>query len=94
MRAATVTEYGSPITVVEVDRPRLAPDGLADERGVRFAAFHMSPSGDMMATLAGMIDSGALHPIVDSVFPLSQVQQAFDHSDAGHARGKIIINVK
>ena len=71
-----------------------APEGLADERGVHFTAFYMSPSGAMLTTLAGLIESGALRPIVDSVFPLSEVQQAFDHSDAGRARGKIIIQVK
>jgi NADPH:quinone reductase-like Zn-dependent oxidoreductase len=71
-----------------------APKGLADERGVHFMAFYMSPSGAMLTTLAGLIESGALRPIVDSVFPLSEVQQAFDHSDAGRARGKIIIQVK
>ncbi len=71
-----------------------APEGLAAERGVQFTAFYMSPSGAMLTTLAGLIESGALRPIVDSVFPLSEVQQAFDHSDAGRARGKIIIQVK
>lgn len=70
-----------------------APKGLADERGVHFTAFYMSPSGTMLATLAGLIESGALRPIVDSVFPLNDVQQAFDLSDAGRARGKIIIRV-
>ncbi len=71
-----------------------APKGLADERGVQFTAFYMSPSGSMLTTLAGLIESGAVRPIVDSVFPLSEVQQAFEHSDAGRARGKIIIQVK
>ena len=71
-----------------------APKGLADERGIHFTAFYMSPSGAMLTTLTGLIESGALRPIVDSVFPLSEVQQAFDHSDAGRARGKIIIQVK
>ena len=71
-----------------------APKGLADERGVHFTAFYMSPSGATLTTLAGLIESGALRPIVDSVFPLSEVQQAFDRSDAGRARGKIIIQVK
>ena len=71
-----------------------APKGLADESGVHFTAFYMTPSGTMLTTLAGLIESGALRPIVDSVFPLSEVQQAFDRSDAGHARGKIIIQVK
>jgi NADPH:quinone reductase-like Zn-dependent oxidoreductase len=54
----------------------------------------MSPSGAMLTTLAGLIESGALRPIVDSAYPLSEVQQAFDHSDAGRALGKIIIQVK
>ena len=71
-----------------------APEGLADECGVRFMAFYMSPSGVMLTTLAGLIEGGTLRPIVDSVYPLSDVERAFDHSDAGRARGKIIIQVK
>lgn len=71
-----------------------APEGLADGCGVHFTTFYMSPSGAMLTTLAGLIERDALRPIVDSVFPLSDVQQAFDHSDAGRARGKIIIQVK
>jgi alcohol dehydrogenase len=60
----------------------------------QFKAFYMSPSGVMLTTLAGLIEGGALRPIVDSMYPLSDVQQAFDHSDTGRARGKIIIQVK
>lgn len=71
-----------------------ASDGLADACGVEFTAFYMTPSGSTLTTLAGLIEGGALRPIVDSVFPLDQVQQAFDRSDAGRARGKIIIHVK
>ena len=71
-----------------------APEGLADARGVHFTTFYMSPSGAMLTTLAGLIERDVLRPIVDSVFPLSDVQQAFDRSDAGRARGKIIIQVK
>ena len=89
-RSFAVVKRGGRIVSIKGE----APKGLADESGVHFTAFYMTPSGTMLTTLAGLIESGALRPIVDSVFPLSEVQQAFDRSDAGHARGKIIIQVK
>lgn len=89
-RSFTTVKRGGRVVSIKGE----APNGLADERGVHFTAFYMSPSGTMLSTLAGLIESGALRPIVDSVFPLKEVQRAFDLSDAGRARGKIIIQVR
>lgn len=69
-------------------------DGLAHKYGVTFSAFYMSPSGEMLATLADLIAADKLRPIVDSVFSLDDVQQAFDRSDTGRARGKIIVQIR
>ena len=71
-----------------------APDGLAAEKGVTFAQFFMHPDSDALTTIAGLIDDGAVRPVVDSVFPLDQVAAAFRHAEEGHATGKVIIAVR
>lgn len=71
-----------------------APDGLAAAKGVAFAQFFMHPDSDALTTIAGLIDDGAVRPVVDSVFPLDQVAAAFRHAEEGHATGKVIIAVR
>ena len=43
--------------------------------------------------LSQMVQEGRLRTVVDSTFPLSQMQAAHSRSEQGHARGKIIIDV-
>jgi NADPH:quinone reductase-like Zn-dependent oxidoreductase len=43
--------------------------------------------------LARLIDSGAVTPAVDRVYPLAEAPQAIADNRAGHARGKAVITV-
>lgn len=54
----------------------------------------MESSGAQLAKLTSLIEQQKLSPIVDRVFSLEQAQQALDYSEQGHAKGKIIIEVK
>ncbi len=51
------------------------------------------PEADPLAIVIGMIDAGAIRPVVDSTFPLSEVVEAIRHMETGSARGKIVITV-
>lgn len=44
-----------------------------------------------LATLAGLMESGQLTPVIDQHFPLEEIADAIRYSEAGRARGKIII---
>ncbi|MEO3811059.1 NAD(P)-dependent alcohol dehydrogenase [Sphaerisporangium sp. B11E5] len=43
--------------------------------------------------LTGLIDSGAVTPLIDRVYPLSDAPAALHRFTAGHATGKIVISV-
>jgi NADPH:quinone reductase-like Zn-dependent oxidoreductase len=60
-----------------------------DER-TRAAFFIVEPSRSQLEEIGWLIDSGALHPIVDSVFPLAQARQAYQHKPA---HGKVVLRV-
>jgi len=47
-----------------------------------------------MTTLADLMASGAVTPVIDSRYSLSQTAEAIRHSEEGHARGKIIITME
>lgn len=46
-----------------------------------------------LATIGDMIAAGAVTPVIDRRYPLSEVASALEYSEKGHARGKIIIEV-
>jgi NADPH:quinone reductase-like Zn-dependent oxidoreductase len=43
--------------------------------------------------LTVLMQSGAVTPVIDRTYPLSELAQAIAYSEEGHARGKIIITV-
>ena len=49
---------------------------------------------DDLAILGDLMQAGTVTPIIDSRYPLSEVAAALEHSEEGHARGKIIIEVQ
>ena len=42
-------------------------------------------------TLARMIAAGTVRPVIDRVYPLSDVVAALRHADGGGAMGKVVI---
>jgi NADPH:quinone reductase-like Zn-dependent oxidoreductase len=49
---------------------------------------------DDLAILGEFMQTGKMTPVIDSRYPLSEVPAALRHSEDGHARGKIIINMR
>jgi len=49
---------------------------------------------DDLAILGNLMQVGAVTPVIDSRYRLSEVPDAIRHSEEGHARGKIIIDVQ
>lgn len=47
-----------------------------------------------LAILADLMQAGSVTPVIDQRFPLSEVPDAIRYSEAGRARGKIIIDLE
>ncbi len=60
-------------------------------RVVPFAA-KSDPEG--LALLAGLVERGAISPVIDRRFALSETAAALRHLGAGHARGKVVISTR
>lgn len=52
----------------------------------------MGSREELRAMLSHM-ESHKLHPVVDKVFPLEQVQEAFDHLASGNQFGKVVLRI-
>jgi NADPH:quinone reductase-like Zn-dependent oxidoreductase len=68
------------------------PAGFAGSN-VKDLFFIMEPSGADLAEITKLIDKGKCRPIVDSVWPLEQFQNAYERLDSGHARGKVVFDL-
>lgn len=64
-----------------------------EEHGVRAQRVLVRPEGQQLAEIAALIEAGEVRPVVDAELPLSEVNEAFALSEAGHIRGKIVLRV-
>ena len=68
---------------------------IADEppEGVDATYFVVEPDGDQLSKVADLVDQGALHPSIDSVFPLDEFRAGFERTLASGKRGKVVLQV-
>lgn len=69
-------------------------NGRAKKAGVSYRFLFMKPIGAELRTIAGLVEQGALKPVIDRTFPLEEAQTALDLSASGKARGKIVVTLK
>jgi NADPH:quinone reductase-like Zn-dependent oxidoreductase len=69
------------------------PEEAARRRGARAELLVMSPSSEQLAHIAELVARGEVQVEISEVLPLTEVQQAHEHSESGHTRGKIVLTV-
>lgn len=65
----------------------------AAEAGVRATSYKVIPDGGALATIARLLDSGAVQVYVEKVFELEEAPDAHRQIEAGHTRGKVVLRV-
>lgn len=76
--------------------PTGAWPGYADAAaaaGVRATSYKVIPDGDVLATLARLLDSRSIQVYVDEVFGLDAAADAHTALERGHTRGKIVLRI-
>ena len=61
--------------------------------GQEFVMILVELRQDDLAVLGDLMQAGNVTPVIDSRYRLSEVPAAIQHSEDGHARGKIIIDL-
>lgn len=54
----------------------------------------MRADGAQLGRIGALIDAGAIHPVVDRVFPFDQTREALDYVETGRAKGKVVVAMK
>jgi NADPH:quinone reductase-like Zn-dependent oxidoreductase len=62
-------------------------------KGVRSRHVIKRCDGEQLQTITGLVEVGAVKPVIDRVVPLAEIQDAHRHSESNRARGKIVVHV-
>ncbi|MBB3612140.1 NADP-dependent oxidoreductase [Rhizobium sp. BK602] len=62
--------------------------------GVSYSFLFMKSSGVQLEQIAALIETGAIRPVIDRVFPFEKTNEALAHVETGRAKGKVVIAVK
>ncbi|MEO6920958.1 MAG: NADP-dependent oxidoreductase [Collimonas sp.] len=66
----------------------------AKRRNVSFSFLFMKASGSQLRQITALIESGAIRPVVDKVFPFASTNDAMAYVESGRAKGKVVIKVR
>jgi NADPH:quinone reductase-like Zn-dependent oxidoreductase len=65
----------------------------AQEFGVKAARVYCKPNAEQLAAISALVDEGKLKAHVATVLPLIEVKKAFQLSESGRTRGKIVLQI-
>ena len=92
--AAFARSWGlNPIIVLAISVMSRKATAAARSHNARYEYLFMRADGDQLKGITRLVESGAIRPLVDKVFPLEQVRDALAYAEAGRATGKVVIKV-
>jgi NADPH:quinone reductase-like Zn-dependent oxidoreductase len=65
----------------------------AKRRGVNFSFLFMWAQGDQLSKITSLIESEAIRPVMDRVFPFEATNEALAYVETGRAKGKVVIKI-
>lgn len=65
----------------------------AQRRKVGFSFLFMKANGKQLREITAIIDSGAIRPVLDRVFPFEATPQALAYVETGRAKGKVVVKI-
>ncbi|MEN1835585.1 NADP-dependent oxidoreductase [Pseudomonas lijiangensis] len=75
---------------------RLISHGIrkkARQKNVEYTFVFMRADGAQLREITTLIESGAIRPVVDKVFPFQDTHKAMAYVDSGRAKGKVAVQV-
>lgn len=68
--------------------------GKAKKRNVNFKFLFMRAEGKQLGEITKLIESGAIKPVIDKVFPFEQTNEALTYVETGRSKGKVVIKIR
>jgi NADPH:quinone reductase-like Zn-dependent oxidoreductase len=84
----------NPILVFAIGLLSRKVTAAARKRSARYEYCFVRADGAQLTEIARLVDSGAIRPVLDQVFPLDQIRDALAYSESGRATGKVVVRVE
>ena len=65
----------------------------ARRRGVSYSFLFMRADGGQLASIASLVDNGAIRPVIDRVFPFARTKEALAYVEEGRTKGKVVVSM-
>ena len=62
-------------------------------KGVTYSFVFMRADGAQLSTITSLVESGAIAPVIDRVFPFQNTEGALAHVESGRAKGKVVVEL-
>jgi NADPH:quinone reductase-like Zn-dependent oxidoreductase len=66
----------------------------AQRRKLSYTFLFMQASGSQLRQITPLIESDAIRPVIDQVFPFESTNEAMAYVESGRAKGKVVIKVR
>ncbi|MDF5690325.1 NADP-dependent oxidoreductase [Aquirufa aurantiipilula] len=66
----------------------------AKKLNVEYSFLFMKANGKQLAEISNLIESGAIRPVIDKIYPIDQLNEAMDYVSNGRTKGKVVVKVK
>jgi alcohol dehydrogenase len=66
----------------------------AKRHGVSYSFVFMRADGGQLSQIATLIDTAAIRPVIDRVFPFESTKEAMAYVETGRAKGKVVIKIR
>lgn len=85
---------GSPWVVKQL--LRLLSSGIrkaSQAAGIKYSFVFMRSDGAQLKEITTLVESGAIKPIIDKVYPFTSIADALTYVEQGRSKGKVVISV-
>ena len=61
---------------------------------VSYSFLFMRASGDQLREIGSLVETGAIRPVPDRVFPFESTKEALAYVEKGRAKGKVVVKIR
>lgn len=66
---------------------------MARQCGAAYSFMFVRTDGAQLAAIGKLLETGAIRPVIDQVYPFAQAKEALAYLDQGRARGKVVVRM-
>jgi len=66
----------------------------AKQLNVGYSFLFMRADGKQLGEISSLIEKGAIRPVIDTIFPFEQTNEALSYVESGRSKGKVVVKIK